>query len=629
MSQQLERGIDRGRQTLISMCVKPFNTRTNRDRRPRWKQLSEFLESHKLMIKGSDKNLGPVIFGRDWYVTEVEKLLQDKANYYELDPVRVGEYEGPRDWITYADAVNGEMLRRHVPTTAGSFQWLANTIHEVGLEMNYFIEAAQPVLPAQEHEYLKRWKHDADVPRFHGIPKIHKEPWKIQPICPGHSWVTSPLAKWVQVQLKDTTKAIPWVAQSTRDVVDLLGLVNLPARGTVRNIYVCTGDVVAMYPNIPSNAADIVYTLLQEFPDYLAEHLVNRRDLIHRAISIVNKFSVMEFNGKFYPQKKGLAMGAACSPDVANLYAAKYEFDNQSKFLEKDVNGNGVLFYCRYIDDILSIIQADSLEQCRAILNKHNLGPTLQVEWAIMREGEGPSPFLDLDIDILTGETRVDFKLFRKPFNHFMRIPWESSHPITVKRAGFQGELTRIATCSSRKEFYKTAVAEYVELLTARGYPRQVLHSWTQNEVEKRWGLAKDKKESEPQRLAPIIFKTEYNDVWNGVDINSVKATILETWNELIATDTTDRTFAEAIRDQRFVISYKRTRNLQDDVSILNAKLSRMHIDDFREIVDRGANDLADLFAAQSREDDGSTDEDDIMYQPLVPFRNGNDSGAE
>jgi hypothetical protein len=600
MSNTLECGLACGELSLHGDCAGPVRSNTlHRDRRPRWKELSEFLENQKMMIKGMDKNLGPVIFSRDWYISEVEKFLADGQNYRKLEV----------DWA--GDPSPALLLYNEDHAINGRFKWLANTIHEVRRDLTHITQSLIDVTTKQEQEYLERWNLQFDIPRFHGIPKIHKKPWAIRPIAPGHSWVTSPLAKWVQVKIAGAAKATPWIVQSTKDVAALLRKTIIPDRRTRRKMFVCTGDVVAMYPNIPADAHSIVAAWFADHPAQLDPVLNDNVHLFQNAMRIINQYGVVEFNGAFYSQLKGLAMGAACSPDIANIYAAYYEEQNINFNVQTFGHDNPIKVYCRYIDDCLSIIEADSAEHCWAILSKHNLGPVLRTEWSVIVESEGPSPFLDLEIDILSGST-LDFKLYRKPFNHFMRIPWESAHPTQVKKSGFQGELTRIATCSSRREFYDQSVAEYMELLIARGYPRQVLLAWKEQEVEKRWCLAVLLK-VDPKAHSYAVLKTSYNDVWCNVNIASFKTAIIDGAIEAGALSTKDALFLESIRDTRFLISYKRTRNLSDDVNALNVQMSRIDPESFNDFVTSGAFDLSKVLSVQ-RAYNEQTDDDDSSF---------------
>ena len=105
-------------------------------------------------------------------------------------------------------------------------------------------------------------QHDGDryqhkVPRFYGIPKIHKQPVKFRPIIPCHSAVMNPAAKFVSKKLKPLIQAAPTIIHGTKDLAIKLSKLNLNPGKTW---YIVTGDVVAFYPNIPLNKClDIVY----------------------------------------------------------------------------------------------------------------------------------------------------------------------------------------------------------------------------------------------------------------------------------------------------------------------------------------------------------------------------------
>jgi hypothetical protein len=198
ISNTLESGLACGEHSLHRDYAGPLRSNTlHWDCRPRWKELSQFLESQKMIIKEMDKNLGPVIFSRDWYISEVEKFLADGQNYRKLEVGWVGD-PGPA-LLSYNEdhPINGR------------FKWLANTIHEVRRNLSHITQCLIDVTTKQEKEYLEWWNLQFDIPRFHGISKIHKKPWAIRAIAPRHSWVISFLAKFVQVKIAGAAKATP------------------------------------------------------------------------------------------------------------------------------------------------------------------------------------------------------------------------------------------------------------------------------------------------------------------------------------------------------------------------------------------------------------------------------------
>ena len=56
------------------------------------------------------------------------------------------------------------------------------------------------LLEKRELVYL----HSAEykLPRFHVIPKVHKNLWSSRPIIPSHSWITSRVSKVVDYTLQ-------------------------------------------------------------------------------------------------------------------------------------------------------------------------------------------------------------------------------------------------------------------------------------------------------------------------------------------------------------------------------------------------------------------------------------------
>jgi hypothetical protein len=97
-----------------------------------------------------------------------------------------------------------------------------------------------------------------------------------------------------------------------------------------RDIWLVTGDVVAMYPNIPiddgiTQIANMLNSPLMEFnnPDEAAQlNFKSRTELTILLLRFVLKFNYVAFAGKMYQQVIGTAMGTACAPTYANLFLA-------------------------------------------------------------------------------------------------------------------------------------------------------------------------------------------------------------------------------------------------------------------------------------------------------------------
>src|SRR5690606_19304735 len=147
-----------------------------------------------------------------------------------------------------------------------------------------------------------------------------------------------------------------------------------------------------------------------------------------------NKNNYFRFGSKFYHQTDGLAMGVACAPDIANIYAGHYEDTKSNGFSFRDL----FLVYLRYIDDILVILQDNIVQDAIAMLSKVDIS-ILEVTWNVSMTYH---VYFDLDVFKIPGENRLLFKPFKKSLNAHLRIPWESAHPVAIKRATFLSELS-------------------------------------------------------------------------------------------------------------------------------------------------------------------------------------------
>jgi hypothetical protein len=135
-----------------------------------------------------------------------------------------------------------------------------------------------------------------------------------------------------------------------------------------------------------------------------------------------------------------------------------------------------------------------------------------------------------LDMLIYLDEGRPHYRVYKKAQNNQERIPWSSHHPLDVKRGTFIGEITRMATLSSRKEHYEAALQDLRDLYVARGYPPHVLKGWLKKFANSRWQNRLSSREDKPGGLH--VLKTVFNPVWDFVDMSIVHSEILKEWGK-------------------------------------------------------------------------------------------------
>jgi len=459
-----------------------------------WQAVQESLRANKLIVTVTDKNLGVAIITKQWFIEGVETILNDPTQYESISTERCHDIlkETVREVRSIAEGLDSE---------GANEQLVKFLVHKC---------------PAEESDGLP------SVPRFYVIPKIHKKPVKHRPIIPCHSSAQAPAAKYVSKMLKPLVERCKFVLHGTKHLARKFSTLKLEPG---KKAWLVSGDVVAFYPSIPlDEALDIVMIL---FKAHYANDLNERQiELFRRCLLIANLNNVVEFQGRFWLQTQGLAMGQAPSPDIANLWGAYFEEHLFSS--ERSLKDLGWAFIGRYIDDVLGIVYADSAENAlkvASILRYDDPGEQrVRLLWEV---SEYNVPFLDMlvYIDPVTGQ--IGHRPYQKKLNHKERIPWVSHHPKDVKRGTYIGEMSRLATLSSSVEEYVSAIRDLKGLYMARGYPEKLVLTWTKDHLAERWA----QRLSEPAPARPVlVLKTEFNPAWYAFNVDELGSTITTKW---------------------------------------------------------------------------------------------------
>ncbi len=472
-------------------------------RQPDVRRISEFLQSHEYVITGTDKNLGIAVSTRTWIIEKSQDILNDVNNYRRLEH---NEMISILNEKCEAMEILAKSAAKHVDHLEGTVaDFLRSKI----------------TLRGESHH----------IPSFYGIPKIHKQPVKMRPIIPCHTAIMNPAAKYVSKKLKPLIQQAATVIHGTKDLAIKLSTLVLQPR---RNWYIVTGDVVAFYPNIPlMHCIDIVFQQYLEFYWNIEHHdqPSNRaiQEFFKGCMLVGNTRLITQFQGVVFEQLNGLAMTVADSPDLANLYG--YHFEKEAKVLDH----RDVLFYGRYIDDCLGIVYAESEEAACTLLSSLIKFDNCTITW----EASGShAPFLDMLLYKDVIDNTLQHMPYRKRGNHQERIPWISAHPYDVKRGTFYGEMSRLATLSSKPEHYQRALRGLVTLYINRGYPAGEVHKWLYSNVSKRW-TSRLLVTPHARDADVLVLKSQYNFAWNYFSSTQLGERIFGYWREwLLRADT-------------------------------------------------------------------------------------------
>jgi len=377
----IENGLRQGQAFVDSFLshAEPSATAKHRNSRMVWlTELRQYLDEHDYVITLTDKNLGAAVVKRDWIMEGARSLLSDTQNYLPVEP---GTVDLAVDKIRY--------LVNKLTTERLSNDWLMT---EQDPQLAKFLRSKIPESDTDLPEF----------PEFYVIPKIHKNPTGYRPIVPCYNNITEPASKVVSKMLKPLYEKYPTILKGTKDLALRLKALKLSRH---RKVFIVTGDIVAYYPNIPVGRA--VPLIVKMFMEYAREHSYPQHK-IHTFITClqiaVKNPLFIKFENQLYQQIRGVPMGAACSPDIANLYGAYIE----SLFTEDPY----IPFFGRFIDDCLAIVYASSATEAVRLASEKAKYDGVDLTWSASEWG---APFLDMHLYVDPASNQIEHKAYRKP----------------------------------------------------------------------------------------------------------------------------------------------------------------------------------------------------------------------
>jgi hypothetical protein len=505
----LEFGLRAGRRFVLDTIanIPPEEDRDQyKSLAPNRNRIQEFLISNKYVVTNTDKNLGVAVSEQTWLEEKCLDLLSDRNNYLEIDTLI-------RNSILIQQCASMEVIAYKSSKLPGN-------------QLPDFFMSKIPL------DYKNKDPAEYELPHFYGIPKIHKLPVKMRPIIPCHSAIQNPAAKYVSKKLKPIVASAPTVLHGTKDLAIKLSKLKLKPG---KKFYIVTGDVVAYYPNINlETCLSIVGDMYLKHtvqsdqlptPDELKQlpkNILQELEVFQLCLITGNKNLITQYKNKTYKQTRGLAMGVADSPDLANLYGWYYE--SRCGILDN----SAVPFYGRFIDDCLAIVYAASEAEAIRHLESVQFKDCV-IEW---QASDSHQPFLDMTL-YRDERGELQHMPFRKAGSHQERIPWHSSHPLDVKRGTFYGEMSRLATLCSTHRSYLEAMEALVALYIVRGYPQAIVTTWLRAKIQERW--ANRLNESRPAPEGVLVLKSEFNTAWDYFNAKALGDTVLGYWREWTA----------------------------------------------------------------------------------------------
>ena len=255
--------------------------------------------------------------------------------------------------------------------------------------------------------------------------KIHKPhpPLKFRPIVSQFNTYNAPLSKFVAKILKPLVGSF-----SDSHLTNTSDFTNQLTTFYRNNPHLLSApllslDVESLFTNVP----------LDDVTGFLRSKLTNDNidlpdgltiDMLIELIKLCCESTVFSFNGSFYRQKSGVAMGSPLACILANLFMEYFETVLLPRLPLQPA------FWKRYVDDIICI-WPHGLENFQNFLDGLNgLAPsiTLSVEWEVLNEDTGIANLPFLDVLIHRSILGVKFSVYRKPSHCQVYIHYFSHH---------------------------------------------------------------------------------------------------------------------------------------------------------------------------------------------------------
>jgi predicted GIY-YIG superfamily endonuclease len=244
---------------------------------------------------------------------------------------------------------------------------------------------------------------------MYGLPKIHKNGVPVRPIISAIGTYNYNLAKYLDEILK------PLISDKSFIIKDTFDFVNRISKLIVKDGEIMVSfDIVSLFTNIPT-LETIEIILNRAYTDNDLFHGMDRETL-KKLLIICTQESHFQFNGKFYDQKDGVAMGSPLGPLFAIIFMDEFEHKHMERLKEL-----GVATWMRYVDDIFSLLRDRTcLENILKFINDQHPNIKFTTECEI----ENKIPFLDTCVT--RKPNGFSTKIYHKPTFTGVYLNWTS-----------------------------------------------------------------------------------------------------------------------------------------------------------------------------------------------------------
>ena len=258
-------------------------------------------------------------------------------------------------------------------------------------------------------------------PKFYGLPKIHKEGRPLRPIVSSCGSITYASSKRLAEIIG------PLVGKTGHHILNSKEFVNkIKDERIEEDEVVVSHDVCSLFTSVPvDRAATIIHSRLEADDSLIDRTKISVLNIV-RLLRFVLNTTYFVYNGVFYIQIHGAAMGSPVSPIVCNLFME----DLEQRALETALHPPA--WWYRFVDDTHSKHKRLEVEEFTEHLN--SLDDDIKFTRETPKPPSNELAFLDSLTDIISEtDRRIKLKVYRKPTHTDQYLNFNSNHPVQHK----------------------------------------------------------------------------------------------------------------------------------------------------------------------------------------------------
>ena len=343
-----------------------------------------------------------------------------------------------------------------------------------------------------EEAYRRLYPTGTMSPKFYGLPKIHKPGIPLRPIVSSTGTTAYNTAKELAKILKPLVGMSAHHVQNTRDFVEQLKDVRLK-----QGECIISYGVTALFTSVP----------IQPVVNIIKQRLANDEELQQRTtMSISHIINLLEFclkstsfvfNGQYYQQMEGAAMGSPLSPIVDNIFMESFEKE------ALETASHPPSLWNRYVDDTFVIQEEQYKNEFFHHINSLDDNIKFTAETT---NADGSIPFLDT---LVTPQSdgSLATKVYRKPTHTNQYLHWDSHHAISNKYSIISSLLHRAKNICSNQQLLEEEQAQIHMALSTFKYP-----DWEINRMRLKIGTPKNNNSSNNKTIYRGHITVPYNE---------------------------------------------------------------------------------------------------------------------